>query len=169
MTPSLTAAAQAYAAGDPRRGARLFERASVEMRPLIRHVVRRHVEERDVEDVIQDALLRIWQAAETGRAAAIILYSTGAAVDHFRRNVRHEADELPLQLIDRKSIDDSLVPDLPLVASYAPQVWHDIVELAEADWEQGEIALKLDKAKSTVRRIATEIRDDYQLRKALSE
>jgi DNA-directed RNA polymerase specialized sigma24 family protein len=170
---SLTRAAEAYAAGDSRKGDRLFGPAYMATLPLVRAVTLRHVRGTDVghDDAIQLAMFRVWQALRSGRVPDVKRYAAGAAIDLWRK----EARQLDTDPIDERA-ETTPAPTEPepdaqpveLVAPYAPDRWRDIADLAEAGWGQNEIALKLGVAQPTLRRIATEIRHDYHLRRSVA-
>jgi len=168
LPSKLTIAAQAFADGRTTEGERMFEAVHAEILPLVQMTVRRFVSADLHEDAAQDALVRIWRSVRTGVAPEVRRHARFAAIDLHRSAGKHDeadrvelADDLPSPTPDAEERTD-------LVAPYAPQMWRDIATLAEAGWGQREIALKLGLAPSSVRRIATEIRADYHLRRGIA-
>lgn len=170
---ALQACAAAYAAGDVSLGDRLFAAAHDEVMPLVRAVVCSRLDDEDQQhEAISRTVTGIWQALRAGVEPGVRRRANFAAIDVYRRNVSHDDHHESLERdVDRTIAAPEHDPDstrtLDLVASYSPDIWHDIAELATAGWSLAEIAIKLGVAKSSVRRIAMEMRNDYQIRKAL--
>lgn len=167
--PSITLAARAYAAGDEQAGRRLFDAAFVEIAPLVRMVVARHLDSpEDRDDAFQIAMTNVWNAVRAGRDPAIELRARGAALTRHKiehRNVRrqrrsveerrrddHQADHAPAIVgsIDAERIATAAAEVRPL--------WGAIARLLAAGLTQAEVARALDRPAGTITRNVVEIR-----------
>lgn len=86
----LTRAADAYAAGNDRLGAQLFDRAHDEILPLVRRIVDHNVgsiPRIDAEGVVQDVLIAVWSDVTRGKEPVVSMVATNISIDVFRREV----------------------------------------------------------------------------------
>ncbi|MCW2922248.1 MAG: hypothetical protein JWL76_2122 [Thermoleophilia bacterium] len=186
MTSNLTMSAQAYAAGDDTTGRRLFDAAFLDIAPLVRMVVARHVEgPEDRDDAFQQAMSNIWRAVQRGVDPAIELYARGAAIDRFRREYRHDqhrdvtdrsGDDRTGRFEDglsggdgaheRFTMDDHVEATLDAieVARVADvlgehrELWGDIIRCLAQGMGPTEAATHLGRPAGTVKRNVVEIR-----------
>jgi RNA polymerase sigma-70 factor, ECF subfamily len=152
---------------------RLSEAALAGLLPKLRGFLARRVSnEADVDDLVQEILLRVHQAAgqlsdETRIHGWIWQIARNAVIDHYRRGKVREVD---IQNLDLPSTDDR--PDVeeiveswlaPMIAAL-PQPYREAVQMSEIEGlSQAEVAqrlsISLSGAKSRVQRGRAKLRE----------
>lgn len=104
----------AYAAGDQAAARALTARVAPGLMRLARRMLR---DEAEAEDVVQEAMLKLWKIApkwEPGRAKLstwAYTVTTNLCTDRLRKSQRMSGDEVPEQADDAKPVDRRLIEE----------------------------------------------------------
>lgn len=183
---ALERSTNAYAAGNASMGEVLFAEAFLVVMPLVRSIVRRHLDGvEDREDAIQSAMTSIWRSVERGELPSIEIRARAAAVDSRRRQWVQQGsgrgrDERPI----RERVHVDTMPDIgddgeadAIVARldsdmYTPTIiellddvrplWGEIAACLSLGLSQAETALELNRPAGTVRRNVVSMRQHLE-------
>lgn len=147
---NLTLAARAHAAGHADEGDRLFHAAFLDVLPLVRAIVHKHLAgPEDREDAIQQAMVNIWRAVRKGIDPAIEMRARGASIDRYRREQRHASRRAGDVATDRHTAGSPIAGTGSVGGRNTPADEND-------DWFVVEHAIEADHVDDTIDAIEVE-------------